>query len=202
MLDQTCSVGEGLSRAIARAEELRLSSPRRVRVRIVTKHGDLDPGMIVVANIASRTGPELEAQIGKGVRYVPLAELDARAHELPSLVDEAAAEIEAAVAGAPPPPKRPSERKGDFDVGAYEDLIESSYRAMVEANGALAAKSVASLSTGGVAEAVAAGALKVAALSAIGGRIEFNELVDTLKQAFNDVRERAGSERRGRERFH
>jgi hypothetical protein len=202
MSDQTCSVGEGLSRAIVRAEELRLSSPRRVRVRIVTKHGDLDPGVIVVANIASRTGPELEAQMGKGVRYVPLAELDARAHELPSLVDEAAAEIEAAVAGAPPPPKRPSEREDDFDVDAYEDLIESSYRAMVEASGSLATRSVASFSAGGVAEAVAAGALKVAALSAIGGRIEFNDLVDMLKQEFNDVRERASRDGVAQERVH
>lgn len=202
MSDQPCSVGAGLSRAMARAEELRQSSPRRIRVRIVTRHGDLDPGVIVVANIASRTGPELEAQMGKGVRYVPLAELDARAHELPNLVDEAAAEIEAAVAAAPPPPKRPSEREDGFDIGAYEDLIESSYRAMLDASGSLAARSVASLSTAGVAEALAAGALKVAALSAVGGRIELSDLVDMLRQEFNDARERAGSDGVARERVH
>ena len=192
MSDEPCSVGAGLSRAMARADELRQSSPRRIRVRIVTRHGDLDPGVIVVANIASRTGPELEAQMGKGVRYVPLAELDARAHELPNLVDEAAAEIEAAVAGAPPAPKRPSQREDRFDMGAYEDLIESSYRAMLDASGSLATRSVASLSTAAVAEALAASALRVAALSAMAGRIEFSDLVDMLKQELNDVREKAG----------
>lgn len=202
MFDQTCSVGEGLSRAIVRAEELRRSSPRRIRVRIVTRHGDLDPSVIVVANIASKTGPELEAQMGKGVRYVPLAELDARAHELAKLVDEAAAEIEAAVASAPPPPKRPSQGDDGFDMGAYEDLVESSYRAMLEASGSLAARSVASLSTAGTSEAVATGALKVAALSAIGGRIEFSDLVDMLQQEFNEVREIAGRDGVAQERVH
>ena len=140
--------------------------------------------------------------MGKGVRYVPLAELDARAHELPSLVEEAAAEIEAAVAAAEAAPKRPSEREDDFDIGAYEDLIEGSYRAMLYASSSLAARSVASLSTAGVAEALAAGALKVAALSAVGGRIEFSELVDMLRQDFNDVRERAGSEGIAGKRVH
>jgi hypothetical protein len=202
MSDQPCSVGTGLSRAMARADELRQFSSRRIRVRIVTRHGDLDPGVIVVANIASRTGPELEAQMGKGVRYVPLAELDARAHELLNLVDEAAAEIEAAVAAAPPPPKRPSEREDGFDVGAYEDLIENSYREMLDASGSLAARSVAGLSTAGVAEALAAGALKVAALSAIGGRIEFSDLVDMLRQEFDETRERSGSDGVARERAH
>jgi hypothetical protein len=139
--------------------------------------------------------------MGKGVRYVPLAELDARAHELPNLVDEAAAEIEAAVAAAPPP-KRPSEREDGFDIGAYEDLIESSYRAMLDATGSLAARSVASLSTAGVAEALAAGALKVASLSAVGGRIELSDLVDMLRQEFNDARERTGSDGVARERVH
>jgi hypothetical protein len=86
MSDNSCSVGDGLSRAMARADELQ-ASPRRVRVRIVTRHGDLDPGVIIVALIPWKTGPELEAQVGKGVRYVPLNELDARAHELPLLSD-------------------------------------------------------------------------------------------------------------------
>jgi hypothetical protein len=108
MSKQDCSVGEGLSRAMARADELRQTSARRVRVRIVTRHGDFDPGVIIVANIAAKTGPELEAQVGKGLRYVPLAELDARAHELTGLVEEAAAEVEAVVAAAPAPPARPS----------------------------------------------------------------------------------------------
>ena len=73
---------------------------------------------------------------------------------------------------------------------------------MLDASGSLAARSVASLSTAGVAEALAAGALKVAALSAVGGRIEFTDLVDMLRQEFNDVRERAGSESIVRERVH
>ncbi len=191
MPDQSCTVGESLSRAMARADELAQSSPRRVRVRIVTRHGDLDPGIIIVASIAAKTGPELEAQMGKGVRYIPLAELDARSHELPAMVDEAAEEIEAAVAAAPPPPQRPSRRENDFDIGAYEDLIESSYRAMLDSTGALAAAPVASLSASAVAEALAAGALKVAALSAIAGRIELHDLGDMLKDEYRNARERS-----------
>ncbi len=201
MSDQPCSVGDALSRAMARADELR-QSPRRVRVRIVTRHGDLDAGVIVVATIASKTGPELEAQMGKGVRYVPLAELDARAHELPDLVNEAAAEIEAAVAAAPPPPKRPSQSEDDFDFSAYEGLIERSYRVMLESGGSLAAESIASLSKSGAAEALATAALKIAALSAVGGRIDLSELVDMLKHEFKVVRETRGPADEARDRLH
>jgi len=191
MVNQAGSVGAGLSRALARADELKRSSGRRVRVRILTQYGDLDPGVIVVAHIAAKTGPELEAQIGKGVRYVPLADLDARAHQLPDLVDEAAAEIEAAVAAAPPPPLRPSLREGDFDTQAYEDLIERTYRAMRQVGDALAKTSTEDLSPSGVAEAVALGALKVAALAAIGGRMELSDLIDMLKSETRGLREAA-----------
>jgi hypothetical protein len=189
---QICSVGDSLSRAMARADELRRSSPRRVRVKIVTQHGDLDPGVIIVASISAKTGPELEAQVGKGVRHVPLAELDARAHELPGLVDAAAAEIEAAVAAAPAAPKRPSHGDDGFDHETFEQVIEESYRAMLQWSSDVAANSAASLSRGGVAEALAVAGLKVAVLSAVGGRIELNDLIDMLKHEFSGAR--AGSE--------
>lgn len=153
---------------MARADELRAASSRRVRIRIVTRHGDLDPGWIVVARIPWETGPEFEAQDGKGVRYVSLQDLDARAHELPRLVEEAAAEVEAAIAAAPPPPPRPSQEEAEFDAEAYEDLIERSYKAMASEGSRLAETSAASLSASGAAKAVAIAALKAACLAAVG----------------------------------
>lgn len=192
MSGQACSVGEGLSRAMARADELRESSPRKVRVRIVTRFGDLAPGVIVVASIAWKTGPELEAQSGKGVRYVPLAELDARAHELASLVDEAAAEVEAAVAAAPAPSLRPSQQEDAFDIEAYEDLIRRAHLAMLDATGPLVRGSVSQLSSAGVGEALAMAALQVASLSAVGGRIELADLYEMLQTEYRDIRQRAG----------
>jgi hypothetical protein len=106
-------------------------------------------------------------------------------------VDEAAAEIEAAVAAAPPPPRRPSLGEGDFDTQAYEDLIERTYRAMRQVGDALAKTSTEDLSPSGAVEAVALGALRVAALAAIGGRIELSDLIDMLKSETRGLREAA-----------
>lgn len=97
-------------------------------VRIVTRYGDMDPGVIVVASIPSKTDPELEAQVGRGLRRIPLDELDARSQELLDLVNDAAAKVESAVAGAPPQSFLPDRREDDFDNPAHEALIESSYR--------------------------------------------------------------------------
>ena len=188
MLDHHLSVGEALSRAMARADELRQASPRKVRVRILTQFGDYEDGLTVVARIAARTGSEFEVQDGKGVRHLPLSELDARAHELPALVEAAAAEVEAAVAAAPA--KRPSQSEGDFDLDAFEALSGAIYKAMLSASGHLAASAGPRLSPQAVGEAVTEAALRVAALSAIGGRIEADDLVEMLKNAARETRQR------------
>lgn len=59
---------------------------------------------------------------------------------------------------------------------------------MLESGGSLAAKSIASFSTSAAA-ALATGALKVAVLSAVGGRIDLSELVDMLRHEFNEAHE-------------
>jgi len=88
--------------------------------------------------IADRCESELVAQAGLGVWVIPWAELDRRAGELPSLVDAAVDEIEAAVA-AEPPPARPSRVEDELDWEAYEGLSEAAFervlavmRALVE----------------------------------------------------------------------
>jgi hypothetical protein len=187
---------------MARADELRRISPRRVRVRIVTRHGDLDPGVIIVANIAAKTGPELEAQLGKGIRYVPLAELDARAHELPGLVDEAAAEVEALVAAAPEPLARPSLRKDDFDANAYESVVQGAYRAMMDAVRPVFETSASSLSSGGAHEAVALAALQVTSVVGLAGKIELNDLIEMLELEFKEKRDQIGGTRGPTEKHH
>ena len=154
MQDNAPSVGEALSLAMARAAELRDASPRRVRVRFLTRFGDLPDGLTIQATISPRTIPESEAQLGKGVRHIPFCELDARAGQLSQLVDDAAAEVEAAVAAAPCPAKRPSQIEEDLVTTAYDDLVESGYRSMLEVTGPLAAKSSASLSTAAIGEAL------------------------------------------------
>lgn len=191
MDDLACSVGDGLARALARAKELRANSPRRVAVRIVTRHGDLAPGVIVVATVPARTNPELEAQSGKGVRFVALDELDARAHELPALVEAAAAEVEAAVAAAAPPTPRASRSELDFDHDAYDVLVEDAYRAMLESAKPHATKA-ARLTNSGAGEAMAVAALKTASLAALGAHIELNELLEMLRSEYADTRSRYG----------
>lgn len=84
MSDHHLNVGEALSRAMARAEELRRSSDRKPRIRLMTQWGDHADGVTIVARVAAKTNAELEAQADLGVRHVPFAELDARAGELRS----------------------------------------------------------------------------------------------------------------------
>lgn len=87
MSDRNPGVGLALSRAMARAEELRRSSDRKPRIRLMTQWGDHEDGLTIVARIAAKTNAELEAQTDLGVRHVPFSELDARAGELTDLVE-------------------------------------------------------------------------------------------------------------------
>lgn len=176
---------------MARAEALRATSDRRVRVRFLTRFGDFEDGLTIHAAISPKTIPEGEAQLGIGVRHVPFADLDARAGELCQLVEEAAAEVEAAVAAAPPPrAQRPSEIEEQFATGAFEDLVTASHRAMLDVTSPLMKGASAHLSSGGLGEAVALAALQVAALAALGGRLELDELVEMLTDEVREIRGR------------
>lgn len=185
------SVGSGLDAAMKRAEELQAASTRRLRVRFMTQHADDRTGLAVVATIAARTGPELEAQQGKGVRRIAWSELDARAGELIGLVEEAVSEVENAVRSAPSASPRPSQGEAEFDSESYEALIDMTYQALTEAARPLAGQARSTLSAGAVAEAIAVGAVRVAALAAMGGRIEVADMQESLRDAMRDLRERA-----------
>ncbi|MFC5342872.1 hypothetical protein ACETK8_20260 (plasmid) [Brevundimonas staleyi] len=191
MSEKPASVGLALNAAMTRAEELRASTERKVRVRLMPQWGDDRENLTIVARIAARTGPELEVQGDKGVRKVLWGDLDARAGELVGLVEAAAAEIEEAVRTAPPPPPRPSLGEGDFDSEAFLRLVETSYETLARDAGPLMA-TAPTLSPAATAEAVVLGAMKVVALAALGGRIEGADLEQMLKDAMADVRDLAG----------
>lgn len=190
MQNPSQSVGRAISRAMARAEELRETSSRRVQVRFLTRFGDYEDGLTIHAAISPKTIPEGEVQLGKGVRHIPFEDLDARAGELCHLVDEAAAEVEAAVAAAPPPAARPSEIEDAFAGEAFDELVREAYKQMLEVTGPLAKKASAHLSSAGLGEALALAALQVAALSAVGGRLELDELVEMLGDEVRQTRTR------------
>ncbi|MBN9319415.1 MAG: hypothetical protein J0I28_07005 [Caulobacterales bacterium] len=192
MSNQLNIVGDSLARAMARAEELHTASPRRVRVKIVTQFCDLDPGVIVVARIAARSGAELEAQDGKGVRSISFHELDGRARELEALVEEAAAEVEAAVRDAPA--RSPGPRLADLglDVVGRQRLIDESQRVMLETATPII-ETARNLPSSVALDALITGALRVAALAAIGANFDLSDLVDTLKFEFGSACNRAAA---------
>ncbi len=87
------SVGRAVDEALERAKGLWLYNERPARVRIMTVYGNDRSGLTVWARIPARTGAELRAQGGLGVRRIPWAELDARASELTGMVDEVVAKV-------------------------------------------------------------------------------------------------------------
>lgn len=191
MSDHHLSVGEALSRAMVRAEELRKSADRKPRIRILTQWGDYADGITIVARIAARTNAELEAQADLGVRHVPFAELDARAGELTELVEAAAAEVLAAVAAAPPPGPRPS-TADDFDAEAYDAVEQTALKGMFGVADDVIRNTPSTLSTGATAEACVSSALRVAVLAAIAARIDQPDLQDMLKMTSSDARKDQG----------
>lgn len=80
-MHQSLSVGAGLALAMDRASELKRTSPKKPNIRLLTQFGDYLSGITIVARIPSRRGTELDAQMNKGVRHVPLADLDARCRD-------------------------------------------------------------------------------------------------------------------------
>ena len=190
-MGDTPKVGIALAAAIARGEHHCAASARTLRVRIVTDWGD-DSGLTINARIAARTNEELRAQDGKGTRWIPWAELDARASELITLVDEVVAEVEAAVKNAPAPSARPSKSESDLDLDDFAAFTDASYKAITEAAAALLKTALGQrLSPGSACEATMCAALKLAALAAHGGRINLEDIHDELKQAVGEIRQTA-----------
>lgn len=159
-------VGAAIAAALLRCEELRAERPG-VRVRIHTLFGDGE-GLAIVARFAARYPAQSDAQYGKGVRQIPWADLDRRSPELVGLVEEAAREVEEAVASAPPPPPRSDNdaREGE----GYEALCDK----FGETFGAMARQlfeadyGTRMLTKADVLECVAQGAVRVAAVAAFG----------------------------------
>lgn len=93
------TTGAWIAAAIDRAKLHEATSPRPLRVRLLMRHGDdRGDGLLIWAVIAARTPSELAAQDrGIGQRTMSWLELDARAAELPDLVDACVAEATKAI---------------------------------------------------------------------------------------------------------
>ena len=181
------SVGAGFAIAMDRAQELRTSSPWRPRIRLLSQFGDYPSGLTIVARIPSQRGAELEAQAGKGVRHIPWSELDARASELAALVDEAFAEVLAAVEAVGEPSPRPSTAE-DLQTEAYELLQENAERAVLQVCDALIRDASTNLSPAAAGEACATAALRVAALCGIVAGIDQPDVIEMLKGEYSEIR--------------
>lgn len=182
------STGKAIAAAMDRAAYLMATAERRLRIRLTTDYANIRDGLVIKATIAAMTGPELEALEGKGIRVVRWTELDSRAGELVALVDEAVAEIEAVIAAAPAPPPSPSLSADDLETEAYETYADQAYAAMTKVASELLNRSGSMMSPQLAAEAIAVGALRVAALAGHGGRLEPDDLKQSLGLAVSDVR--------------
>ncbi|WP_068875694.1 MULTISPECIES: hypothetical protein [unclassified Phenylobacterium] len=176
------SVGVHLSAALAVARELRSASSRKLRVRFITDP-DGDPGLLVCATIGARTNAELEAQDGRGRRFIPLDELDARAGEIPDMVRSAVSEVQAAVAAAPAPPPRPSAALDDAAV--FEEVVDRAYEGFVRLSGEMTGG--AELPRAAAVEAVVVGAMRFAALAGLAGGLDRSDLHDMVKNAISEL---------------
>jgi hypothetical protein len=168
-MNMALTVGAAIAHARARAAERRAASPRKLRVRILTEWGDLadgGDGLVIVARIPARVDQELTAQEGLGVRRVAWSELDDRAGELVDLVDQAADEIEAAVAACPAPIARPSQ-DGGADGAPFGDFTSDAAKLLSEAaRQALDSDDARVLGRPAAIEGLMLAALELAALAA------------------------------------
>ncbi|WP_158816043.1 hypothetical protein [Methylocapsa sp. S129] len=193
MTNSSISVGAAIAAALERGEQLRKGSARKPRVRIMTVFGYDQSGLTVSARIAARTNEELMAQQNLGARRIPWADLDGRAAELVTLVDEVVSEVETAVKNAAPPPGRPSRTESDMDLAAYEAVKDASYEALTRsAMVSLQNADTKRLSVGAASEATMIAALKLAALAALSGRIAPDDVQEELRIALSDIRAKAG----------
>jgi hypothetical protein len=191
MADNSTSVGAAIAAALERGEQLRKASTRKPRVRIMTVFGDDHSGLIVNARIAARTDEELMAQQNVGTRRILWADLDVRAAELVTLVDEVV-EVETAIKDAPVPAGHARKTESDLDLEAYEAVTEACYEGLTKsAQDLLATSSAKRLSQKAASEATMIAALKLAALAAFSGGIAPDEMQDELREALRDIRAKA-----------
>jgi hypothetical protein len=191
MHSSTVSVGSAIAAALARGEAHRAASTRQLRVRVLTDFGDDADGLTIRARIAARNNQELAAQDGKGVRWIAWSELDGRAADLVDLVDDAVAEVEAAVKAAPDPTPLPSRSDDELNEGAFDALIEETYEAITKVSRALMGSANArELSASVRAEAVMCAALNLAALAAVGAAIETQDAAEALRGAVSEIRQK------------
>lgn len=184
------SVGEAIAAARDRAEQRRMASSRRVRVRILTHYAGHDDGdgLAIVGNIAARNDNELEAQVGLGLRRVPWTEVDRRAGELVALVDEVADEIEQAVARASGPIELPSKVDGG-EGGLIRDFDDVVANALSDAaRSALTSDSAKALSRAEAMESTMSAALQLAALCAFVGNFKDADVEGAWKFAVKTAR--------------
>jgi hypothetical protein len=93
------NVGRSIDDAIKRAQQHEATAQRKLRVRLHFYKGDDFTGLWISAVYAARNNIELVAQGDQCWRRVPWAELDQRASELCSLVDEVVREATKAIGG-------------------------------------------------------------------------------------------------------
>ncbi|MFC3721916.1 hypothetical protein [Neoaquamicrobium sediminum] len=187
MNGQSSHVGAAIEAAVKRAEELRTSSLRKLRVRIVTVFEDGRSGLTIHARIASRTPAESRAQAGLGVRSIPWLDLDQRAHELVGLVEDAIAEVTLAVDNAPQC-YRLSHSASDRELQRYEQLVDDLGRALSQT--ALKAASSAwaeDLPRNLTDEATMAAAVRLAALAAYSGNMGRSDAEEELALAIGGL---------------
>ncbi len=110
-------VGEEIQRALLRAEQLERTCPRSLRVRLMTRYGgsiekrtgvlhgddnqpDIPLGLLITAHIAVRSRDKMERQNHQSSTTEKLIlwdELDDRAGELTTIVEQCVAAAEAAL---------------------------------------------------------------------------------------------------------
>lgn len=180
-------VGKAISAALDRAEELRRMTDRPARIRIMTIFGDDRSGLTINARISPKSPAEHRAQNGLGTRCIPWDELDARASELVSLVDEVVGEVTLAVKSTPPSP-RPSRTQSDHEIEIFDHLIDELCGTLTRAAMAtLEAHESKHLSKDLGSEATMLAALKLAALAAFTANVGISDLQDELRLAVGDV---------------
>lgn len=115
------TTGEHIKAAMNRAQHHQFIATRALRVRIMTQWSGsvsnrtgvifteewISPGLLVRAHLSSRNRGDMEAQghpgdLGVCERLVRWEELDARAHELIGLVDDAVAGVYGVLGMKPP----------------------------------------------------------------------------------------------------
>jgi hypothetical protein len=91
------ALGQALGAAVGRALEHERRSRHKLEIRFSVSHDCCRDGLIIVAGLANPDRAALDKSKDQIVRRIAWSDLEPRACELPSLVDEAVAELEASL---------------------------------------------------------------------------------------------------------